>query len=82
MSISNLEVACKDVGHIYVAMSRRCTLHGLTVHSLGWDGLCRADARVVAFYAACEQGAAHALHTSLWIDDSTIAGIRLAAMSR
>jgi hypothetical protein len=82
MSISNLEVACEDVweaGHIYVAMPRGCTLQGLTIHSLGRDG---ADARVVAFYAACEQGAASALHTSLWTDDSTIAGIRLAAMSR
>jgi len=51
MSISYLEVACEDVweaGHIYVAMSRGCTLQGLTVHR-GRDGLCRADARVVAF---------------------------------
>jgi hypothetical protein len=50
--------------------------------STRWVGMactCRADARVVAFYAACEQ---HALHTSLWTGDSTIAGIRLAAMSR
>ena len=85
MSISNLEVTCEDVwqaGQIYVALSRGRTLQGLTVHSLGRDGLCRADARVVAFYASCEHGAAHALHTSLWTDDSTIAGIRLAAMSR
>jgi hypothetical protein len=79
MSIQSPEVTCEDVwkeGQIYVALSRGRTLQGLAVHSLGRDGLCRADARVVAFYAACEQGAAHRT------DDSTIAGIRLAAMSK
>ncbi len=84
MSISNLEVTCDfvwEAGQIYVALSRGRTLQGLTVHSLGKDGLCRADAKVVAFYAACERGATHALHNTLWTDDSTIAGIRLAAMS-
>jgi hypothetical protein len=59
MSITNLEVTCEDVwkeGQIYVALSRGRTLQGLAVHSLGRDGLCRADAKAVAFYAACEQG--------------------------
>jgi hypothetical protein len=79
MSITNLEVTCEDVWkevQIYVALSRGRTLQGLAVHSLGRDGLCRADARVVSFYAAYEQGDAHRT------DDSPIAGIILAAMSK
>jgi hypothetical protein len=81
MSITDLEVSCSGVweaGQLYVALSRARTLQGLSVRSLGGDGVCRADPRVVAFYAACERGDALA---TAWTERAAVEAMRLAAFS-
>ncbi len=46
------------------------------------DGCCKADPKVLAFYAACEEDASQRLHATTWTDDSTIESMRQAANSR
>ncbi len=85
LSISKLEVDCSGAwadGQVYVALSRGRTLHGLTVRSLGADGCCKADPKVLAFYAACEAGAQRPEDATMWTDSATIAAVRRAAMSK
>lgn len=82
MSISNLEVNCDGAwenGQVYVALSRGRTLRGLTVSSLGIDGCCKADPRVLAFYSDCEQGSAQQPRAATWTDDATIQEMRRLA---
>jgi hypothetical protein len=84
MSISDLEVSCSDVwaaGQLYVALSRARTLRGLSVVSLGGGGVCRADPRVVAFYAACERGEVRGVYGAAWTERAAVDAMRLAAFS-